>query len=99
MTNAPLTPEPTTSGRRLRLRGLLDKAFTVLAGGAVLAIAMALVAVLGPMLWRGAGAVVFKDTVEFRRMQLSQFNRGDRVGVAVELGEVAEARKPVYAML
>jgi phosphate transport system permease protein len=99
MTNAPLTPEPTTPGRRLRLRGLLDKAFTLLAGGAVLAIALALLVVLAPMLWRGASAVVFPGTVEFRRMQLSQFNRGDRVSVAIELGEVAEARKPVYALL
>jgi phosphate transport system permease protein len=99
MTHTPLNPAPAPSGQRLRLRGLLDKAFTVLAGGAVLAIAMALVAVLGPMLWRGAGAVVFKDTVEFRRMQLEQFHRGDAEALAAETAAAARARQPVYDML
>lgn len=99
MTRPPSDPDPLRPGRRLRLRGTVDRLFTGLASGSVLLIASALVVVLAPMLWRGATAVVFRGTVEFRLMQMQQFGRGRRADLAAELAQVAEARRPVYAML
>jgi phosphate transport system permease protein len=77
----------------------MDRVFTGLASGSVLLIAMALLVVLTPMLWRGATAVVFTGTVEFRRMQLEQFHRGDPAALGDEMAEVLRARQPVYDML
>jgi len=99
MTSQPPHAEFPSSGRLLRLRGAWDKTFTGLSWGSVVLIALALVAVLGPMLWRGAGAVVFRGTVEFRRMQLDQFGRGDPSAIRAEMEEVAMARQPVYDLL
>ena len=99
MTRPPSVPDPLRPGRLLRLRGAADRLFTGLASGSVILIALALVVVLAPMLWRGATAVVFRGTVEFRLMQMQQFGRGRRADLAAELAQVAEARRPVYALL
>jgi phosphate transport system permease protein len=99
MTVPPPLPDALQSTRRLRLRGAWDGMFTAMAWAAVALIALALVAVLGPMLWRGAGAVAFRGTVEFRRMQLEQFNRGDPEAVAAEVAAAARARQPVYGLV
>jgi phosphate transport system permease protein len=81
----------------LRLRNILDKAFTVLTGSSVVLIAAVLLVVLGPMLWRGAGAVLFRGTVEFRKMQLAEFGHGDASAVKEETEQVQKARSKVYA--
>ena len=99
MTRQPPSTDPVQPGSLLRLRGAMDRMFTGLASGSVLLIALALAVVLAPMLWRGAGAVVFKGTVEFRRMQLEQFHRGDPAALGDEIADVAKARQPVYDML
>ena len=52
------------------------QALHVLAGLSVLLMAAALVVILGPMLY-GAGAVVFRGTVEFRRLEWQEHGRGD----------------------
>jgi phosphate transport system permease protein len=86
-------------GGSLRRRGLLDRLFTGASVGSVLLIALALALVLAPMLWRGTGAVVFSGTVEFRKMQLENFNRGHAADVEAELATAQAARAPVYEML
>lgn len=91
--------DPLRPGRLLRLRGAVDRIFTGLASGSILLIALVLVVVLAPMLWRGATAVLFRGTVEFRLMQMQKFGRGNRADLAVELVQVAEVRQPVYGML
>ncbi len=64
------------------LRHWLDRVFTALAALAAVLIVASLIGMLLPMLWRGGGAVVFQGTVEFRRLQLEQFQRGDSGGHA-----------------
>jgi phosphate transport system permease protein len=59
----------------------------------------ALGVILGPILWRGAGAVVFKGTVEYRKMQRDLFGRGDREQIEAELAAAAKARQPAYEIL
>ena len=80
-------------------RKLLDRSFT---GMGVLSIALltaALLILLAPMCVRGLGAYFFQGTVEFRRVLLEKFERGDRDELQRELDTVARARQPVFAAL
>ena len=84
---------------RLGTRKLLDRSFT---GMGVLSIALltaALLILLAPMCVRGLGAYFFQGTVEFRRVLLEKFERGDRDELQRELDTVARARQPVFAAL
>jgi phosphate transport system permease protein len=92
-------PSAPAAGRRRWLRGAADKLFTGAAVASVAAIAAVLAVVLAPMLWRGAGAIVFDGTVEFRKMQMEQFDRGDPAAVAAEAARADAARRPVYERL
>jgi phosphate transport system permease protein len=83
----------------LSVRGKLDRAFTVATGLSVVLLALALVAILGPMVYRGSGAVFFSGTVEFRKMQRNLFGRGDEQALQAEVAEMEKARQPVYDMI
>jgi len=80
-------------------RVILDKAFTAVTGLSVVLMVIVLVVILGPMLWRGSGAVAFKGTVEFRKMQLAEFGHGDESEVKAETARTETARKTVYEMI
>ena len=84
---------------RMSTRKFLDRAFT--AGGylAVALMTLFLLWVLVPVFAKGAGAYVFVGTVEYRRMILGEFGRGNVQRVAAEWAEVQRARKPVYAAI
>jgi phosphate transport system permease protein len=58
-----------------------------------------LLVVLGPMLRRGLGAVVFQGTVEFRKMQLAEFGHGRESMVRAESSKTEAPRDQVYAIL
>ena len=84
---------------RLGTRKLLDRSFT---GMGVLSIALltaALLILLAPMCVRGIGAYVFRGTVEFRRVLLEKFQRGDRDELQKEIAATTAARQPVFAAL
>ncbi len=83
----------------LPLRRVLDKAFTTLAGGMVLLMLATLVIILGPMLYRGSSAVVFRDTVEFRNFQYQVFGRGDQAAIAAQNAEFGQYRRQAYEIL
>lgn len=81
---------------RLSTRKLLDNSFTACAVLAVALMIAFLLFVLTPIFVRGAGAYVFKGTVEYRRMMFDQFGRGDEAALQRELAEVAKIRQPIY---
>ena len=81
---------------RLIIRRITDKAFTCLTGTSVVLITLVLLVVLGPMVWRGAKAVIFKDTIEFRKMQLDLYNRGNPENLNAEVAETENFRAIVY---
>jgi phosphate transport system permease protein len=81
------------------LRRAASRGFTGLSVFSVLLLAGALVLILGPMLVRGATAVFFTGTVEFRKVQLDLHNRGDRAAVRREAEAAWKARQPVYDLL
>lgn len=80
-------------------RIILDKVFTVITGLSVILLVIMLLVILGPMLRRGFGAVVFKGTVEFRKMQLAEFKHGVESEVKAETAEAETPRKTVYEMI
>ena len=81
---------------RLSTRKLLDRALTFSACFAVGLMTLFLLFVLIPILGKGAGAYVFQGTVEYRRMMLDQFGRGDEKAVAAEWEAAQRARRPLY---
>jgi len=81
------------------IRRITDKAFTILTGTSVVWLTFVLLIVLGPMVWRGAKAVIFKDTVEFRKMQLDLYNRGNSANLKAENAETESIRKTVYEIV
>jgi len=83
----------------LQRRQTGDKIFTGLAGSSFVFVALALVIILAPIIWRGGKAVVFRGTVEFRKLQFDRRNRGNAEEIEAELAQAAEARKPAYAIL
>jgi len=80
----------------LTSRNYLDKVFTITTWLTVLVIILILVMVLGPILAKGTGAVVFKDTVEFRKMQAALFSRGSETRLSAEKNETAVIRQKIY---
>lgn len=84
---------------RLETRQLLDKAFSGLGLIAIGLMALSLLVILTPIIWRGSKAFVFKGTIEHRRVMMEQFDRGDPDRFNAELAEAAVARAPVYAMM
>ncbi len=84
---------------RLKLRRFVDKAFSVGGWSALGVVAISLMIILGPVLWRGAGAVFFKGTSEHRRMLFEEFNVGDEDAVHAETKARERTLAPVWAAL
>lgn len=59
----------------------------------------ALVVLLFPIFSQGMGAFVFRGTLEYRRMMLEKFGRGDREAIKAERLVAEEARRPVYEII
>lgn len=78
---------------------MLNRAFT---GAGVLSIVLLIVAllvILTPLVVRGTGAIVFKGTVEHRRVLMDRFGRGNREALATDWARARAAREPIYAMM
>ena len=83
----------------LQTRKMLDKSFSLIGVIAIVLMAVALVILLAPIFARGFGAFFFQGTVEYRRMTLDKFGRGDRADIESEAAEAALARAPIYEMI
>lgn len=83
----------------LRVRGILDRIFTVTTGLSVVLLTLVLLAVLGPMVYRGSGAVFFNGTVEFRKMQRDLFQRADEQVLEAEIAQTDPFRQKVSDMI
>jgi phosphate transport system permease protein len=83
----------------LRTRRMLDRSFTAIGVLAIVLMAVSLVILLQPIVWRGAGAFIFRETVENRKFNLEHFGRGSRARLEIDVTETEASRKPVYDML
>jgi len=77
-------------------RCILDNIFTALTWAVVFIIVILLLMILGPILSRGTKAVVFRDTLEFRKMQLALFNRGNEAKLSAEISAIIPIRQKIY---
>ena len=84
---------------RLGTRKILDRSFSGLGMVSILLLAAALVVVLLPIFWRGAGAFIYRATIEDRRVMLDLFDRGSPEAVAADFEPARQARRPVYGMI
>lgn len=84
---------------QLHTRHVLNRAFTGLGYVATLIMAGTLLVLLLPIFIKGAGALVFRGTVEFRRYIFEHEARGNREALEKELAAARTARAPVYEML
>ena len=84
---------------QLGTRKLLDRAFSGLGICSILLLAAALLIILAPMAGRGWRAFLFRGTVEYRRMMLERFQRGDREAIEAEEAQAAKARQGAFDIL
>jgi phosphate transport system permease protein len=83
----------------IKTRKVLDRTFTGVGAFSILLMGAVLVILLGPIIWRGSQAYIFKGTIEFRKMAYEEFQRGSTTELEKELAEVRSARAPVYRMI
>jgi phosphate transport system permease protein len=84
---------------QLSTRKILDRSFSGLGILSIALMAATLAILLVPIIVRGVGAFVFRETIEHRRYLLTTHNRGDADELRVERDEVARARQPVFDAL
>jgi phosphate transport system permease protein len=83
----------------LETRKILDRAFAGSGIFSILLMSMALIILLAPIITRGWGAIYFMATVEYRKLMLERFDRGNPVSVGAEINSAREARAPLYRMI
>ncbi|HEY5133662.1 MAG TPA: hypothetical protein VII85_08270, partial [Candidatus Krumholzibacteriaceae bacterium] len=83
----------------LRTRKLFNRSFSLVSVGAIVAMSLSLVVLLGPIFIKGSSAFVFRGTVEYRMLMLDRFGRGNRAAVEAEKAGAEAARKPVYDLV
>jgi len=81
---------------KLQTRHIIDHAFSGMSFFSVFLLSASLIIVLAPIFVRGISALVFKGTVEFRRLQLEQFNRGNKEDLDRERAAVQPYREKLY---
>ncbi len=84
---------------RTRLRMASNDLFTVFSAGSVMLLVAALGIFLIPMCKKGIGAVFFRGTVEFRKMQFELFTRGRQAALDTEIRQTLAAREEIYAIV
>lgn len=84
---------------RYFLRKTGDEVFTAASVLSILLMVAALVIFLYPIFSKGSGAVIFDDTVEFRKMQFELFHRGNTDVLDVQTVETNRIRAKAFAML
>lgn len=84
---------------RLKLRQFWNYAFTVCSALSVVILVAALLIFLVPMIGKGLPAVFFRGTVEFRKMQLELYGRGDPEALQKDMEQTRAVRDRIYEMV
>ncbi len=83
----------------LKTRKLLDRSFTALGFGSIAIMGMMILIVLVPIFGNGIGALVFRETVENRKLLYNEFQRGNKEELDRDVASSDAVRANVYAML
>jgi len=81
---------------QLHTRKIIDRSFSGLGLVSILLMALSLLVILTPIIWKGSQAFVFHGTVEHRRVMFDHFGRGNAQQLETERALAAEARAPIY---
>lgn len=81
---------------KIIIRCILDKIFTAVTWVTVFIIIVLLIIILGPILSKGISAIVFRDTIEFRKMESAIYNRGSETQLAEQIAQTASERQIIY---
>lgn len=73
-----------------------DKLFSLVSTSAIILLVVTLLIVLSPILFRGAQAVVFVSSVEFRRLQYDMHGRGDEAQLQAEIAEYERKKGEIF---
>jgi phosphate transport system permease protein len=84
---------------RARLRQTWNHLFTIFSAGSIVLLVAALLLFLTPMLRKGATAVMFRGTLEFRKMQAELYRRGGTESLQIEIEQTRQARHKIYTIL
>ena len=80
-------------------RTLIDKSFTSVGVFSIILMTFVLCFLLIPIIWQGSKAYVFKGTIEFRKMMMDEFSRGNEEKLALQIAGTSKTRQPVYNMM
>lgn len=80
----------------LSTRKLLDKSFTLTGYFSIGLMIAAIVIILGPICFRGIQAMVFKGTIEHRKVLLNEFDTGNKEKLEQQIVEAGKARAFVF---
>ncbi|NTW53541.1 MAG: phosphate ABC transporter permease PstA [Chlorobaculum sp.] len=83
----------------LGTRKLLDRSFTALGIGSIVIMGLALLVVLAPIVSKGVGALVFRETIEHRKLLSTEFHRGDGRELEKEIALSNGYRQKAFDML
>ena len=83
----------------LGTRKILDRSFTAVGITSILLMAAALLVVVVPIFSGGIGAIFFKGTIEHRKIQYNEFEKGSRKVIDRQIAEVTPYRQEVYRIL
>jgi len=84
---------------RTGMRPVFDCVFTLLSAASVAFLIAALGIFLIPLCGKGMKAVVFRGTVEFRKMQSDRFNRRNEATLQNEILQTQQVRDEIYALV
>ena len=84
---------------QLKTRKILDKSFSGLGIISIIIMALSLVILLSPIIYKGMGAFFFTGTIEHRRLMLEKFERGNRAKIEAEIKKSYEVKNEAYEMI
>ena len=84
---------------RVKVREFWNHSFTFFSCLSVALLVLALLIFLIPMLGKGLPAIVFRGTVEFRKLQYDRHDRGNETSLKKEIEKTEQVRADVYALL
>lgn len=84
---------------RIKVREFWNYSFTLCSAISAAILVLALLIFLVPMLGQGLPVVFFSGTVEFRKMQLQLFDRGNTEALQAEIAKTEAVRDKIYAIV
>jgi len=83
----------------IRSRKLLNGLFSGFGFFSISLLAASLIIILTPIFVNGIGAFIFKGTIEFRKFNFEQFNRGEKEELFKEINKVSKSRMYIYNLI